>query len=359
MIRDEVVHRRGWMTSEQFLDRLGAANLIPGPNTAEVTIYTGLLRAGYPGLVVAGVAYTLPAALIVTVIAWLYVTYGAVPQVGHVLAGMKPAVFAVVGHAIWRLGRTAIRSTFLAGVALVAVAGSLAGLGSLTVIAGLGAIAGLVNWWQRGRSGTMAPGILGSIIAACTAGEVAPPLVTANTGLGKAGVTTVFLYFLRTGSMIFGGGAVLIALLQKDLVGVLHWLPAKQLLDAVAVGWMTPGPVFTTATFIGYLLLGWKGAVVATLGIFLPSFFACAISGPLIPKLRESPAAGAFLDGVNAASVALMAAVTWDLARAALVDPLSVTLGVASLAVLLCRDINPAWIILASSLIGLVSGYFA
>ena len=359
MIRDEVVHRRQWMTQEDFLDRLGAANLIPGPNTAEITIYTGLLRAGYPGLFVAGVAYALPAAIIVTVFAWLYVRFGTLPQVGHLLHGAKPAVVAVVGRAIWRLGKTAVRSRFLAVLGVSAIGGTLAGLGTLTVIAGAGAIAGLQDWWRRGRRDATAPAILGSILAALAGSEAAPPLAGSETALGKAGTATVFLYFLRTGALIFGGGAVLIALLQRDLVGVLHWVSARQLLDAVAVGWMTPGPVFTTATFVGYVILGWKGAVAATVGIFLPSFFACAISGPLIPKLRGSPAAGAFLDGVNAASVALMAAVTWDLARAAMVDPLSIVLALASLAVLLWRDVNSAWIILASSLIGLAAGYFA
>lgn len=354
MIRDEVVGRRGWMTQEQFLDRLGAANLIPGPNTAEITIYTGFLRAGWLGLVTAGVCFTLPAACIVTALAWVYVQFGAVPQFNSLLSGLKPAVVAVVAHAIWRLGRSAARTPFLGGLALLALAGTVAGAGTLTVIVGAGAIGGLFEWWRAGRQGVVTPLALGAVALALAAGEAAPALAGPQTPLGAANLGNVFLYFLRAGSMIFGGGVVLVALLQKDLVGVLHWVTSKQLLDAVAVGWMTPGPVFTTATFVGYVMLGWKGAVVATVGIFLPSFFACAASGPLIPKLRESRVAGAFLDGVNSASIALMAAVGWDLGRAALNGPVAIVLALASLAVLLRFNLNAAWVILASGLAGLL-----
>ncbi len=354
MIREEVVDKRGWMTQTEFLDRVGASNLIPGPNTTELAIFAGFLRAGWAGLVVAGVCYLMPSAVIVSVLAWLYVRFGTVPQVTGVLYGLKPAVIAVVAHSIWKLGRSTARTRFLAGLGLAAFMAAFLGAGTLMVILIAGVVGGLREWWVRGRVGMAAPAILVTIAAGLAAAQLLPPLVGPETRLGAPVAGNVFLYFLRTGSVIFGGGMVLVAFLQKDLVGLVHWVTAKQLLDGVAAGWVTPGPVFTIATFLGYVMLGWPGAVLATVGIFLPSFFACAISGPLIPKLRESTVAGAFLDGVNAASIALMAAVTWDLAKAALVDPLSIGLAVASLLIALRFSPNPAWLILAGGMAGMV-----
>lgn len=354
MIRDEVVWRRGWMTEEQFLDRLGAANLIPGPNTAEITIFSGYLRAGWPGLIVAGVCFTLPAACLVAGIAWSYVRFGNLPQVSGILYGLKPAVIALVLQAIWKLGRTAGRTPFLAILGLLALIATLAGASPLSVIAGAGSVAGFFEWWRGPRRRTTAA-LFFAIAAAIAVSYLLPFASPPRVQTGAVGLRGLFFYFLRTGSVIFGGGSVLVAFLQKDLVANLHWVTSKQLLDAVAVGWATPGPAFTTATFIGYVLLGWPGAVAATVGIFLPSFFACAFSGPLIPKLRDSKVAGAFLDGVNAASVALMASVSWDLARAGLTDPLSIGLALSCGAILLRFAINPAWLVLASGLIGLVS----
>lgn len=354
VIRDEIVGRRGWLTEKEFLDRLGASNLIPGPNTTKVAIFAGYLRAGWAGLVVAGVCYMLPAAAIVAAIASFYVRFGNLPQVSGVLYGLKPAVIALVVQSIWKLGRDAGRTPLLALLGLAALGLTIAGTGPLTVIAGAGAIAGVSEWWKRGRLGIAAPVILGTITVAIVAGQLLPIAIGPETRLGTPSLGNVFLYFLRTGSVIFGGGVVLVAFLQKDLVGMVHWVTSRQLLDAVAVGWITPGPVFTTATFLGYVMLGWPGAIVATLGIFLPSFFACAVSGPLIPRLRESTVAGVFLDGVNVASIALMAAVTWDLARTALVDPLTIGLTLATLLILVRFGINSAWLVLACGVIGLL-----
>lgn len=298
MMEDEVVRRRRWLTREQFLDYLGATNLIPGPNSTELAIHVGHARAGWRGLLVAGACFILPAALIVAAIAWAYVKYGTLPQGEAILRGVKPVVIAVVFQAMWRLGRSAVKSPTLAAVALTA-----------TVAAALGAPFGLL------------------------------PL---------------FAVFAKIGAVLFGSGYVLLVFLRADLVERLHWLSEQQLLDAVAVGQVTPGPVFTTATFVGYVLGGGPGAAVATLGIFLPAFVFVALSGPLIPRLRRSPTAGAVLDGVNVASLALMVVVTWHLARSALVDGGTVTLALLSAVLLLWRRVNSAWLVLGGAMAGLL-----
>ena len=354
MMRAELVERRRWMTEEEFLDRLGAANLIPGPSSTEVTIFTGFLRAGWPGLFVAGAAYMLPAVIIVTLVAWIYVRFGNLPQVNGILYGLKPAVIVLVIQSVWKLGRSAARDLFLKAIGVAALLSTIAGAGPLAVIVGAGAVAGFGEWGKRNNRGMLAAIVLSAAGIVALSSQFLPPVATAESG-HAIGLQQVFLYFLRTGTLIYGGGFVLIAFLQKDLVAAFHWLTSKQLLDAIAVGQVTPGPVFTTATFIGYLLLGVPGAAVATLGIFLPSFFFCAISGPLIPVLRKSSVAGAFLDGVNVASVALMAAVAWELARAALVDPLAIGLAAATAILLGLTEIKFGWLLLGSALIGLLT----
>jgi chromate transporter len=340
MMEDEVVRRRGWLTREQFLDYLGATNLIPGPNSTELAIHIGHARAGWPGLLVAGTCFILPAALIVTAVAWAYVRFGTLPALQGLLYGVKPVVIAVVVQAIVGLGRTALKSGVLAALALAAVIAAAAGVHELIVLFAGGAIMALL------RLGPRATG---------------PALVTLGTPFALSGVPvpfglgTLFGVFLKTGAVLFGSGYVLLAFLRADLVERLGWLTERQLLDAVAVGQVTPGPVFTTATFVGYVLGGGVGAVVATVGIFLPAFFFVAVSGPLVPRLRRSPAAGAALDGVNAASLALMALVTWQLARAALVDPVSVLLAVASAVLLLRFRVGSAWVVAGGAVAGAVA----
>jgi chromate transporter len=313
MMEDEVVRRRRWMTHERFLDMLGVCNLIPGPNSTEMAIHIGQLRAGFAGLVVAGACFILPAAAIVMAIAWMYVRYGTMPQAFGLLYGIKPVIIAVVLQALWGLGRTAIKSQLLAAIALVSFVAALFDVNDMIVLIGGGVVMMAIRALEDRDAARATLVALPTVVP--RASGVKPAAIAAAVVAVPFSLTTLFLLFLKVGAVLFGSGYVLLAFLRTDLVDSLHWLTQAQLLDAVAVGQVTPGPVFTTATFIGYLLGGFRGAVVATLGIFLPSFFFVSISGPLIPHIRRSPLAGAFLDGVNVGAWALMAAVTLFLAR--------------------------------------------
>jgi chromate transporter len=348
MMEDEVVRRRRWMTHERFLDMLGVCNLIPGPNSTEMAIHIGQLRAGFAGLVVAGACFILPAAAIVMAIAWMYVRYGTMPQAVGLLYGIKPVIIAVVLQALWGLGRTAIKSRLLAAIAIVSFVAALFDVNEMIVLIGGGVVMMAIRAVEDRDAARATLAALPTV--ATRASAVKPAAIAAAVVAVPFSLTTLFLFFLKVGAVLFGSGYVLLAFLRTDLVDRLHWLTQAQLLDAVAVGQVTPGPVFTTATFIGYILGGFRGAVVATLGIFLPSFFFVSISGPLIPHLRRSPLAGAFLDGVNVGAWALMAAVTLFLARAAVV---TMILAIASAFVLIRYRINSAWLVIGGGLIGL------
>ncbi len=341
LMEDEFVRRRGWLTREQFLDLVGAAQLIPGPSSTEVAIHVGYRRAGWLGLLVAGTCFILPAALLVSALASAYVEFGTLPATAGLLRGVKPVVVAVVVQALLRFGRTAVRTPFLGFVVAAAVLASALGADPLAVVAGAGAGTALARGFARGRRPSA-----GLLFAAAPA--------AATAGAVPFGLWPLFLFFLKVGAVLFGSGYVLLAYLRADLVERNGWLTEQQLLDAVAVGQVTPGPVFTTATFIGYVLGGPAGAVVATVGIFLPGFVFVALSGPLVPRLRAYRPAGDFLDGVNAGSLALMAVVTWDLGRAALVDVPSVVLAAVSAALLLRWRVNSTWVILGGAMIGAV-----
>ncbi len=351
MMEDEVVRRRQWVSREEFLDLLGATNLIPGPNSTELAIHLGHRRAGWPGLLVAGVAFIVPAFLIVLGIAWAYVRFGTLPPAHGILYGIKPVVIAVVVQALWSLGRSAVKTRFLAFVGLAAVALTFLGTNELTVLFGIGfftmlwKVATLPRAHAKGPSATLL-----ALFPALASAPAAPALAGAVTPLG---LSPLFLFFLKTGSVLFGSGYVLLAFLRADLVERWGWLTEAQLLDAIAIGQFTPGPVFTTATFIGYVLGGSPGAIVATAGIFLPAFVFVGISGPLVPKLRRSPLAGAFLDGVNVASLALMLVVTWQLGRSALVDWLTLALAFASAVLLIRWRANSAWLVLGGAVVGI------
>jgi chromate transporter len=351
MMEDEVVRRRRWMTHERFLDMLGVCNLIPGPNSTEMAIHIGQLRAGFAGLVVAGACFILPAAAIVVAIAWMYVRYGTMPQAVGLLYGIKPVIIAVVLQALWGLGRTAIKSRLLAAIAIVSFIAALFDVNDMIVLIGGGVVMMAIRAVEDRDAARATLAALPTV--ATRASAVKPAAIAAAVVAVPFSLTTLFLFFLKVGAVLFGSGYVLLAFLRTDLVDRLHWLTQAQLLDAVAVGQVTPGPVFTTATFIGYILGGFRGAVVATLGIFLPSFFFVSISGPLIPHLRRSPLAGAFLDGVNVGAWALMAAVTLFLARAAVVDAVTTVLAISSAFVLIRYRINSAWLVIGGGLIGL------
>lgn len=370
MMEDEVVRRRRWLTREQFLDYLGATNLIPGPNSTELAIHIGHARAGWRGLLVAGASFVLPAALIVTTVAWGYVRFGTLPQGEAILHGVKPVVIAVVLQAIWRLGRSAVKSPMLAAVAAAATVAAALGVNELAILAGAGGAMALARSSSTWGAAGNARGVVAAPVVSSAAGwsgpggagggatSATPVALAAATGVAVGGtftLPTLFAVFAKIGAVLFGSGYVLLAFMRADLVERLHWLSERQLLDAVAVGQVTPGPVFTTATFVGYVLGGVPGAVVATVGIFLPAFVFVALSGPLVPRLRRSPAAGAVLDGVNAGSLALMAVVTWQLAHTALADRLSVSLAVLSVLLLPWRRVNSAWLVIGGALAGVVA----
>jgi chromate transporter len=357
MMEDEVVRRRNWLTREEFLDLLGATNLIPGPNSTEMAIHIGHRRAGWPGLLVAGASFILPAALIVTVIAWAYVRYGTLAEARGILYGIKPVIIAVVVQALWGLGKTALKTRLLAVLGVAAVAANFLGANELLVLFAAGVVMAVIEMFKK-QSPPFALSILPPvffkkpILAAATAGAATAGLAT------PFGLWPLFLFFLKVGAVLYGSGYVLLAFLRSDLVERFGWLTESQLLDAIAVGQMIPGPVFTTATFIGYILGGLPAAALATLGIFLPAFFFVAVSGPLIPRLRRSAIAGAVLDGVNVASLALMAVVTWHLGRTALVDWLAVLLALAAAFLLLRYKLNSAWLVLGGAAIGLLKLVF-
>jgi chromate transporter len=351
IMEDEVVRRLGWLSREQFLDLVGAANLIPGPNSTELAIHIGRHVGGRAGLVVAGVCFILPAFLIVTTLAWLYVEWGALPQLNGVLYGVKPVVVAIVVQAIVRLARTAVRSTFLAGVGLAVAGLNLAGVHELIVLLAAGIVVAGARWRQNRR--TTNDTLTAATFLSFPALTLLPVTLT-STATVPISLSGLFWFFLKIGSVLFGSGYVLLAFLRADLVERWHWLSESQLLDAIAVGQITPGPIFTTATFIGYILAGVPGAVVATVGIFLPAFFFVAVSAPFIARLRSSPIAAGLLDGVNVGSLALMAIVTFRLGQAAFVDSLTIALAILSTAILLRTSLNSTWLILIGATIGLI-----
>jgi chromate transporter len=348
MMRDEFVRRRQWITEADFLDRLGAANLIPGPSATEVAIFIGHAKRGWAGLLVAGCCFIVPAAALVTLIAAVYVGYGSLPQVAGVLYAIKAAVIAVILQAVWSLGRTAAKTNLLAFIGAGAIVLSALGVAPLIVLAIAGAASGAAFWLMRRPTVGLSAAPL-SVKVGLLAGIVAVATVPVS-------LLRLFLSFLKIGSVVFGSGYVLLAFLRAEFIHHLHWVTEKQLIDAVAVGQFTPGPVFTTATFIGYLVAGIPGAVVATVGIFLPGFVFVALSGRMLPKLRRSPLAAAVLDGVVVGSLALMAVVAWQLGRAAIVDWITAAIAVVSAGLLLRFRINSAWIVGGAAAIGWLVG---
>jgi chromate transporter len=352
LMEEEVVRRRRWLNHDQFLDLLGATNLIPGPNSTEMAIHIGLRRAGWKGLVVAGSCFILPAMLIVWALAALYVRYGSMPEATWLLYGIKPVIIAVIAQALWGLGRAAIKDSLTALAAIAVVFLFLLGANEILLLFAAGL---LVMALKNLRQGWKMSGIAGLnfpvISVVLSVGSGALPAAAA---LKPVTLTALTLFFLKIGSVLFGSGYVLLAFLRADLVDRWHWLTDQQLLDAVAIGQFTPGPVFTTATFVGYLIAGSPGAVLATIGIFLPAFVFVAASSPLIPRIRRSPRAGGLLDGVNAASLGLMAVVTWQLGRSALIDAFTLILAVVSGLLVFRLKINSAWLVLAGGIAGFV-----
>jgi len=356
LMRQEVVERRRWLSDQAFLDLLGASNLIPGPTSTELAIYLGYTRAGPLGLLLAGLLFILPAMLVVLVFAWAYVQYGTTPSVGALLYGIKPVIIAVIVQAIYGLLRTAVKTWMLGVVAVLAAAFYFVGFSPLVPLFGLAILVMLVENRTRlaGRlpAGQPDKHLLLLLLLLPPLGQFAQ---AAPAAVGGVSLGVLLLTFLKIGATLYGSGYVLLAFLHDDFVSRLRWLTDQQLLDAVAVGQFTPGPVFTTATFIGYLVGGVPGAIVATVGIFLPSFVFVAIVYPLVPRLRKSPWTSAFLDGANAVAVGLMAAVVWQLGTSSIVDVLTLALLVIAAVLLIRFRLNSVWLVLGGGGVGLLT----
>ncbi len=347
MMHDEVVMRRQWMDEQHFLDMVGATDLIPGPNSTEMAIHIGYARGGWRGLLAAGLCFILPAVFMVGVLAWLYVRYGSTPQGYALLYGIKPVMIAIVLQALYRLGRIALKGWMLAAVGIAAVALYLLGVNELVVLFGGALLVLAISAVRRLPQGMMV------LLPFAGLSRWLPQIA----GVVPVRLDRLFLVFLKVGALLYGSGYVLLAFLRSDLVVHYGWLTDQKLLDAVAIGQFTPGPVFTTATFVGYVLAGVPGAVLATVGIFLPSFCFVALLGRMMPYIRKSPWTAALLDGVNVAALGLMAAVTWQLARAAIIDIPTLLLAVAAAILLFRYRINSAWLVLAGAIIGLAVVY--
>jgi chromate transporter len=347
MIDDEVVNRRRWMGREQLLDLIGVTNLLPGPNSTELAIHIGYERAGWAGLWVAGSCFILPAMGIVWLLASIYVRYQTLPQLEWLLYGIKPVIIAIILQALVKLGQKALKDGPTAIAALAVVVAYFFQINEilLLLLAGL-AVMLIKNLRDGGRAALLLP----FTASLAQTGGPAP----AATWTGPIWLQ-LFLFFLKIGSVLYGSGYVLLAFLQRDLVDRLGWLTSQELLDAIAIGQFTPGPVFTTATFVGYLVAGNAGAIAATLGIFLPAFLLVGLVNPWVPVLRRSRWFGGFLDGVNAASLGLMAAVLFTLGQTALVDGVTVGLAVLGAIAVFRLQMNSAWIVLAGGLVGFIA----
>jgi chromate transporter len=354
-MKDEVVTRRHWLTEPDFLDLLGATNLIPGPNSTQMAIHIGYRREGWIGLLAAGVCFIAPAAAIVLLCAWAYRKYGGLPQTQAILYGVKPVIIAIIVRAIRGLVRTAVKNRYYALLGVVALALALLGVDVLVLLFTAGALAATV-WWMSHPQKKSPRGLLWVYGIAAAMIAIPDVLTRLNRTTEPRPYTplALFGFFLKVGATLYGGGYLLMAFLRAGLVHQWQWLTEAQLLDAIAVGQFTPGPLFTTATFVGYLMGGVAGAAIATFAIFLPSFVLIAISGPVVPRLRRSPLAGAFLDGVNVSALALMAAVTAQLGKAALVDGFTIAIALACAALLFRYKINSAWLIGAGAICGLI-----
>jgi chromate transporter len=367
LMRESFVRRLGWLDDATFLDLVGLSNLIPGPTSTELAMHIGHRRAGWPGFIVAGLGFIAPAVGLVLALAWVYVSFGTRPEVASVLAGIAPVVIAIVANAAVGLGRTALPTASLAAVAGAVVAGSLVGVSEIGLLLG-GGLLTLLAAEVRGRAAAVRRGESSAVRegrpdrgagsdghGAFGIGWLGSGKALALAGVAAAvGPLAILLEFLKIGAVIFGSGYVLVALLRTELVTDLHWITDSQLLDAVAVGQLTPGPVFSTGTFIGYLVGGPPGALAATVGIFLPAFLFVALSVVLLARLQASLRVRAFLDGVNAAAVALIAVVAGGLVATVRDDPPSIGVATVALVVLLQGRVGPGWLMLAGATIGLV-----
>jgi chromate transporter len=359
MMEDEVVTRRAWLDRQHFLDLVASVNFVPGPNSTELAIHLGLIRAGFAGLIVAGVCFIVPAVLIILPLAYIYVKSGSLPQVSGALSGINACVVAIIAAAAIRFAKTAVRDVFTVALAIVATIAGFAGnrfpqLQPELIILAAAALLGAIYYGRpRPPAGTML--------------ALAAPLAVSQALWGD--LLRMALFFLKVGATLFGSGYVLVSYLQSGLVDQFHWLTRRELLDAISIGQVTPGPLLTTATFVGYVLGADKfgggvvggvlGGILATVAIFLPSFFFITMLGRVLPAIRNNRYARGALDAMNAAVVALIVVVCWRLGAAALTpegapDFVAIAIALASFLALLKWNINSTWLILASGLIGVI-----
>jgi len=343
MMHAEVVKRRKWLDDEQFLDLMGATNLIPGPNSTEMAIHIGFQRAGWPGLIVGGTCFIFPAMLIVMGLAWTYVQFGSTPAAGWLLYGIKPVMIAIITTALWDLGQKAVKGALTSAIGLGVFVLYFLQINEIALLLAGGLVAMIGANFHRLRKATLK----GTFLPLTALG--APALIAVPFSL-----PLLFFTFLKIGAVLYGSGYVLLAFMRADFVTRLGWLTDQQLIDAIAIGQVTPGPVFTTATFVGYILGGTPGALLATLGIFLPSFIFVVLSNPWIPKIRNSSWVSGLLDGVNVASLGLIAAVTLELGRVSLIDPLTIFIALASMVFLVRFRISSTWLIAGGAIIGMI-----
>jgi len=347
LMHHEIVVRRKWIDDQRFLDIMGAVNLIPGPNATEIAAHLGLIRAGWLGLIMAGGLFIIPGAAAIMVVAWAYVKYGSLPQVGWVLYGVKPAVIAIIVQAVWSLAKTGIKKPILIVVGLGVLVLYLFDLNEILLLLGGAVIVVLVQSGRRWFKQKTA------VLLITPALLLKLPLIGFATSAVAFSQTTLFLTFLKMGATLFGSGYVLLAFLNSEFVVNLGWLTHAQVVDAIAVaGQITPGPVFNSAAFIGYLLGGWPSALLALLGIFLPSFILVGLLSRFLPAMRKSWLAGSFLDGVNAASLGLMAAVAIRLGRAVIIDPFTIFITLGALFLVLKFKISSVWLVLGGGALG-------
>lgn len=347
LMEQEVVRKRGWLDQEHFLDLLATTNLVPGPNATEMAIHIGYVRAGWPGLIAAGAAFIFPAFLISLALSWIYVQYGALPEGKALFYGINPVVMAIVLVASYRLGKTALKGKIQALLGLLAFGAALLGVNEVLILLASGVVGMVLLTPPQARPKHTPMGLVFPLMPLLAAAP--DSLRWLDERLPQLG-----LFFLKVGTFLFGSGMVLFAFIQRDVVDRFGWLSQQQLIDAIAVGQMTPGPVLSSATFIGYLVSGWQGALIATIAVFLPSFIIIVLIGPIIPRLRQSPTAQAFLKGVNSAVVALILAVSLSVFQSAIVDGWTVLILAAGLFALLRYRVDTLWLVLGGAAAGLL-----
>jgi chromate transporter len=340
MMQDEVVTKRKWLTEQHFLDLIGATNLIPGPNSTEMAIHIGHEKGGWKGLIVAGLCFILPAVFITGIFAWLYKQYGQLPEVQPFVYGIKPAIIAMILGAIFPLAKKSLKSTELIIIGLIVLIASLLNINEIYLMFGVGFFALLLAYIRNGKQNNIINFLPLTL------------LQITNTTILSATNASLFWIFLKIGAVLYGSGYVLFAFLDTELVAT-GLLSRQQLIDAVAVGQLTPGPVFSSVTFVGYQINGFTGAVVSTIAIFIPSFIFVALLNPIVKKMRNSKLFSAFLDAVNVASVAIIVAVCFDMGKDTITDWRTIFIAILSIAIAFgFRKINSAFVVLGGSIIG-------